>query len=166
MPDFRTRAEAVQGQLEENYAPLQYRFVEFLVEHLTDVSREFGGDLQQAMLLAVIGQVYLHALLRSGRDFQDFSSGQGDGQIVTPFITASRMADVTGIPRETVRRKLARLEQKGWIEQLPDGAWRLKIAATTGVAQAREGLEALDRRSIARIARLYAGVEMLLEKKG
>lgn len=51
MPDFRTRAEAVQAQLEENYAPLQYQFVEFLVEHLTDVSREFGGDLQQPCFL-------------------------------------------------------------------------------------------------------------------
>lgn len=105
-------------------------------------------------------------MLRSGRDLQEFSSGQSDGQIVTPFITASRMAEVTGIAREMVRRKLARLEQKGWIEQLPDGAWRLKIAAQTGLAQARQGLEALDQRGIARIARLYASVEMLLEKKG
>ncbi len=156
----------MQAQLAENYVPLQYQFVEFLVEHLTDVSREFGGDLQQAVLLAVVGQVYLHALIRSGHDVQGFSSGRNDGQIVTPFITASRMADVTGIPRETVRRKLELLNQKGWIEQLPDGAWRLRINDGTGSADARSGLEALDRRSIARIARLYAGVEMLLEKKG
>lgn len=155
----------MQAQLAENYIPLQYQFVEFLVEHLTDVSREFGGDLQQAVLLAVVGQVYLHALMRSGHDVQGFSSGQNDGQIVTPFITASRMADVTGIPRETVRRKLALLMQKGWIEQLPDGAWRLKVSAQTGLAHARDGLEALDQRGLARIARLYFGLEAMLGGK-
>ena len=56
------RAESVLGELEKQYPAAQYAFVEFLVAHLTDISKSFGGDLQKALVLAVMGQVYLHAL--------------------------------------------------------------------------------------------------------
>ncbi len=128
---------------EEHYAPLQYQFVEFFAEHLADISRVFGGDLQQMLVLAILGQVLLRGYLTGapGLRIED----------VAASITASRIADVTGIPRETVRRKLLALKEKEWVVQ--DGsAWRL--ATRDGQAVAREALGDLDRRGMARIMKL------------
>lgn len=133
-----------------NYREFQYRFVEFLTDHLSDCSRTFGGDLQQMLVLAIIGQVELHARTRPA---------QGDG-MAEASITASRISDVSGIPRETVRRKLAMLETRGWIARRPDGSWRL--ATTDGDSAARRDLGDLDKRGIARWAGLLASVKPLL----
>jgi hypothetical protein len=149
------RAASYEAAFRERYPLYQYHVVEFLCEHLTDCSRIFGGDLQQMLILAVLGQVHL-------RDYLDMTP---DGTMLPraipmdTVITASRLADVTGIPRETVRRKLALLAARGWIEQIADGGWRL--AYRDGVSVAKTDLDALDSAAIGRFSRLLAGLERL-----
>lgn len=143
----------------ENYLEYQYRFVEFLVEHLSDLSRTFRGDLQQMIVLAVIGQMELqgvrHATLAGeNRDaLPPHSSG----------IAASRIADVTAIPRGTVRRKLELLETRGWIERNNVGTWRLRRHAD--VLRVYVDLNDLDRRSMERMARVFVDLESLVTTK-
>lgn len=157
--DRDRRTEALMERFGEDYPVYQYAFVEFLVDHLTDVGRSFGGDLQQMLLLAVIGQRRLRAIREAG----------GDPRAVPPdrmSVTASRLADVTGIPRETVRRKLALLQDRGWIGQGADGGW-LILADADGVrTRAREDLAELDLRSRRRVARLIADLEALCDRAG
>ncbi len=120
--------------------------MEFLTEHLADVSRAFGGDLQEMLVLAIIGQKHLRAAVeRQGGD---------------AAISASRIADVTGIPRQTVRRKLKSLEERGWISQTPDAAYKLVIRE--GASAARKELDGVDRRSIERVARMHLNLTRLL----
>ena len=59
---LEARAAALSAAFRADYAEYQYRFVEFFTEHLADVSRAFDGDLQQAMILAIVGQVRLRAV--------------------------------------------------------------------------------------------------------
>jgi DNA-binding MarR family transcriptional regulator len=146
------RAEFARSAFEQRYPEFQYRFVEFLVEHLVDLSREFRGDLQTPMILAIIGQVMIHSLQRDG-------SAAKDGSIPAA-ISASRIADITGISRQTIRRKLAALERLGWIEQLPDRSWRIRVHE--GRAAAHRDLAQLDARQISRAAVLFAELERLL----
>jgi DNA-binding MarR family transcriptional regulator len=125
------RAREVSEIFARNYMDYQYRFVEFFVEHLEDVSRAFRGDLQQMMVLAIIGQVKLRVV-------RDAILAGEDPATLPPErcgIGASRIADVTAIPRQTVRRKLELLEQRGWIERLDDSTWTLRYQ--DGVAQRR-----------------------------
>jgi len=148
--------DEIETRFRENYPAYQYHFVEFLTEHLSDVSREFGGDLQEMLVLAIIGQMHLRSVI-------DTQSGSIVSQKIRqnpPQITASRIADASGIPRETVRRKLAKLGKRGWIEQGMDGAWRLVVGETS--AKARVELSALDSRGIARVAGLYSRLQGLL----
>jgi DNA-binding MarR family transcriptional regulator len=139
----------VEAAFLAQYPGYQYHAVEFLTAHLVDVSREFGGDLQEMLLLAVIGQVHLHRMLT-----------QPDAQTIDAepaSISASRLADVAGIPRQTVRRKLAALAGRGWIEQTASAAWRLTV--TGDDSPARHDLDAVNRRSIRRMAELFANLE-------
>jgi DNA-binding IclR family transcriptional regulator len=39
------------------------------------------------------------------------------------------VVQVTGLPRETVRRKLERLRDQGRVERLSDGSWRFRTDA-------------------------------------
>ena len=148
------RVERLAEAFAEQYPRYQYALVEFLVGHLTDLSRAFNGDLQQALVLAVIGQVRLHvrkAVADSGEEMpadEDVS------------ITASRLADVTGIPRETVRRKLKLLQDRGWIERRGDGAWFLLTDPGGSDAPARRHFMEQD----ARTRRIVAGLVAELEQ--
>jgi len=150
------RAEAASAAFAKNYHAYQYRFVEFFTEHLADLSRTFGGDLQQMIILAVIGQVHLravHVALAAGDDPRRIPPERVS-------IAASRISDVTGIPRETVRRKLAALQKKGWIERGAASAWRLVVNADG--APARVELSEVNERAILRIGRLFAELETLV----
>ena len=148
------RAAALSAAFRDEYAEYQYRFVEFFTEHLADVSRAFGGDLQQAMVLAIVGQVRLRAVREAvarGEALAPILPGDGT--------TASRIADVTGVPRETVRRKLNALRSKGWINQGDDRLWRVVADADGLGTPVRRDLGDVDERILSRVARLVADLE-------
>ncbi|WP_158266775.1 helix-turn-helix domain-containing protein [Alsobacter soli] len=98
--------------------------------------------------MAVIGQVHLRAVLDAGQD-----GAVRPRAIPAPRgISASRIADTTGLSRQTVRRKLAKLEARGWIELKGRGMWIL--ALRNGVSLARSDVDDLDHRSMERVLRL------------
>jgi DNA-binding MarR family transcriptional regulator len=152
------RVAEIESTFETHYLNYQYIFVQFLIDHLTDVGRAFKGDYQAMLVLAVIGQARLQATktaLQKGADLQ----------LLTPekeSSNASRISDVTGIPRQTVRRKLADLAERGWIERNADGSYRLQYSE--GQSNARRELSEIDRRAIARVARLFKDLEDLVKR--
>jgi hypothetical protein len=151
------RAEVLENQFARHYTNYQYAFVDFFLENISDLSRSFRGDLNQMMLLAIVGQRHLFALRTAG----------GDLSLVSPdqtAITASRLADICGMSRETVRRKLGLLKKKGWIMQNADGAWHIVADPTGQDLPVRHDLADLDRRVRQRAARLFAQLEVLDRK--
>jgi hypothetical protein len=154
--DAPGRVDDVRSAFEDNYLLFQYQWVEFFIEHLSDISRAFRGDLQAMIVLAIVGQVQIRAMkvaARAGLDPQSLRPERLS-------ITASRIADVTGIPRETARRKLTALERRGWIVRGEEGAWRLAVDG--GVATAKTDLAEVNKRAIARVARLFCELEALV----
>ena len=150
------RLVEVQDAFENNYLLFQYRFVEFFVEHLTDISRTFRGDLQAMMVLALVGQVQIRAV-RMAIDHKL------DPRNLPPerlSINASRIADVTGIPRETVRRKLEAIEARGWVQRSEAGGYRL--AFRDGGSVAKTDLAEIDKRALDRVASLFRDLEALV----
>jgi DNA-binding MarR family transcriptional regulator len=141
----------IEKLLREDYVRSYYRWVQLLTEHLADCSRVFDGDLQELLILSVVGQANFGEITRGGGNSSigrfDASRGQG--------ASASGISAVTGIPRETVRRKLERLQKKGWIEKLPSTFWRLR--SDNGAVTSRDDLIALEDRAIERAAR-FVGI--------
>ncbi|MEY3306792.1 MAG: hypothetical protein RLZZ413_830 [Pseudomonadota bacterium] len=146
------RAAPVLDAFERNYAQVQYHYVQFLTEHLADCARTFSGDLTKVLVLAILGQRHIEAQTSAQKDK---AAGQPSA------MSASRIADVTGLPRETVRRKLDALSDLGWVEQGPDRRWR--IAAVDGTSTLRHDLRDLDARGLQRLARLYASLSPLTD---
>ncbi|MEQ9260532.1 MAG: helix-turn-helix domain-containing protein [Roseovarius sp.] len=152
----KSRSTEVAEAFDANYLNYQYRFVEFFIDHLSDTSRAFKGDLQCMLVLAMIGQKWLSAV----RDAVAEGIDPGSLPTASNSTSASRIADVTGIPRQTVRRKLASLDERGWIQRNEDSTYRLVVAE--GEAAARRDLSDIDQRALQRVARLFTDLEKLV----
>jgi hypothetical protein len=75
------------------------------------------------------------------------------------FVSASSIAEICGIPRQTVRRKLAVLRLKGWIELIGDHSFQLKVAG--GRITAKQDLGGLNNSAVGRLAQLFAKLEKI-----
>lgn len=133
---------------------LQYHFVEMLTEHLSECSKTFEGDLTEMLVLALIGQVQLKELIDATKPV-NLNAVESEG------ISSSRISDVTGLPRQTVRRKLSKMQEKGWIAQGKDHRWRLVFR--DGQAVAAEALAGLFERGLDRVKRLNAKINPYLQ---
>jgi hypothetical protein len=98
---------------------------EFFMEYLRDVNKAFDGDMTACIVLGEIGQA-------NTRRFLNLPHQDG---VPTQLADVQGMAGVargcnglsvsmaSGIPRETVRRKIALLAQQGLIAPHPEGGW-------------------------------------------
>lgn len=148
--------ERLLERLAENYPEVQYHFVQFVSEHLADCARVFRGDMEKLLILAVLGQRFIEGV-RAER-------AERDNPEARIWMPALRLADVTGLPRETVRRKLRAMEADGWLRQEPGKGWTL--AGDLGRSVARDALEELDRRGLERLARLMTALRPFLIEAG
>ena len=145
-----TQSQSYRKLVDSNFPLIQYHFVEMISDHFADCSRTFKGDLQQVVILALIGQVLIEHYRKNGGDLSQIRG-----------ISTSRLSDLTGIPRQTVRRKLALLANHGWIEQTELGSWRM--VANDGATKAGQDLVELNDRNRDRIARFLSAVSPLLK---
>lgn len=153
----KTRADQLASRYRDSFAMYQYAFIDFLLDHLTDLARTFAGDLHLPVLLAHVGQARLQAVILATKNASDLTTLPP----AATGISASRLTDISGIPRETVRRKLQKLKSAGWIDQLPSGAWYLIVDPDAKDSPARRDLASLDERAVNRVATLVARLEPL-----
>ena len=87
----------------ENYVRFKHESLEFLFTHLVDVRPIFGDDLEALLIFIAISRFYLRDE-RANPDADNAELG------VNRRLTLSRISEMTGIPRETTRRKLKLLQ--------------------------------------------------------
>jgi DNA-binding transcriptional regulator YhcF (GntR family) len=163
-PTPAAAAEAlVHRAFAERFVEAQYSWTSMLLDHLVATRRRIG-DLDTALILGVLGLSALAAARRGVQQVQPGTMPDYAGNTLPPgtMINAHSLATITGIPRETVRRKLASLSKAGLIEQLPNGAWCL-TADDTGAARAKADLRDLTTDAIKGLARVYARLVSLDE---
>jgi predicted ArsR family transcriptional regulator len=154
MSDRITSSQLFQKARKGRRDAAKQLFGKLVVDHLLDCSRVFGGDLVQIMLLAIIERFYCDAIIAHGRTPLPPGAGR---------VSASYLASIAKIPRETVRRKLSRLAERGCAEQAEDHTWRLAVDGA-GRHVWRE-LAELDERGLKRLAELQACLESVLPRK-
>lgn len=146
----RQAGAAAQAALTDRFVEAQYVWTSFLLEHLVSVRHRLG-DLDTVLLLTVIGLPALKAA-RAG-DPPDAP------------VNAHSLALVTGIPRETVRRKLAALGRRGWIEPSPKGGWRL-VLDPGGAATVNRDLDDITQETNRRVARFVEQLVLIGAPEG
>lgn len=108
--------EWVNGQsLNSNFGKLHAQHIGALTRHLVECRQAFGGDLDLFLVMTIIGERTFPARNAPAEmSHAQFVHGHvGDTEAAA--INQQSIADYSGIPRETVRRKIEILIEKGWI---------------------------------------------------
>lgn len=94
--------------------------VEAFTELLIKLRRSFDGDIDRMIVLAVIGARTMPLSRARALDFEQFM-GDGPRPEAPRPINVQSIADYSGVPRETVRRKVRALEAAGLVERHESG---------------------------------------------
>lgn len=104
-------------EFEKNRIKIEIETNKFLVDHIVRVYKLFDGDIVSAI---VLGAISFHTISniapKLNHDTNKISkalANQNDSSI--PPCNAYSISESTGIPRETVRRKIEKLVQAGFI---------------------------------------------------
>ena len=114
-----------RNQTREHDFEASFLLGRFMTEHLIRVYAAFDGDITAAIVLGTIGQYnyrryYAEVGAKSPEGFQQLVT-KGEHLAHQRTCNAMSISESTGIPRETVRRKIRALIKKGWLEQIaPD----------------------------------------------
>jgi biotin operon repressor len=104
---------------------------------LITLRRHFGGDLDRMLVLAIIGSRTLPSRRIDGLSYEEFVALRRNEEAPAP-INLQSIADCSGIPRETVRRKIRDLEALGWIVRRENGYLIASAAAAKDLAPLTE----------------------------
>jgi hypothetical protein len=113
------------GVAEREFGRIWPSYVDALIAFMTRLRASFDGDLDAALMMAVIGSAALpRGRMPDDLTFEAFQMMEKRDEFYTPLNTLS-IAQIAGIPRETARRKLAMMEQRGWITKDAKGYWHV-----------------------------------------
>lgn len=96
----------------------------YIVDHLLRFARQFGPDYQMLVVWGVVAhQCVIHHVPAGSRPSTVLAA---DGLLKAPDpdlrpVRQRDLSQITGIPKETVRRKLLKLEREGWISRQGSG---------------------------------------------
>jgi hypothetical protein len=111
--------------------------VERFTELLIALRRHFSGDLDRMLVLAVIGSRTLPRRRVDGLSYDEFATPRRLDVKPDP-INVQSISDYSGIPRETVRRKVRDLEALGWVVRKDNGYLIASAKAAQDLAPATE----------------------------
>jgi hypothetical protein len=118
VPEDLSWAEPAPGYLEQDAMRFLYRWGGHLSATLVRVRSRFDGDLDQYLLYLVFLLAELsESMPRGPRPPPTFRRRRG--------LNALSLADITQIPRETTRRKLLALVERGYLVREEDGLFNL-----------------------------------------
>ena len=119
--------------LRQNFGKLHALHVAALTRHLVECRKVFNGDLDLFLVLTIIGErTFNPRSAPNVTSHADFLGGTVRN-LEPAAINLQSIADYSGIPRETVRRKVEVLIEKGWVV-------RDERRFVTATDQAKDGL--------------------------
>ncbi|MGG7644253.1 helix-turn-helix domain-containing protein [Rhodovulum sp. YNF3179] len=146
----------MQGKafVEKNFGQIWPVHLAQFTRLLVELRSAFDGDLDLLLVMAVIGERtrpegWSPELLT----YRQLTRGDADAHYQTP-INIQSVADYSGIPRETVRRKVKVLQERGWVDR--DATGHLGISR-----RAAEDLNAATGTSIKYLAALADAIIVL-----
>jgi hypothetical protein len=103
----------------------------FIVDHLIRSARLFGNDTEALVLFGMLAHLNIVHLLPPGSSPVATLDHQGrvpDPQGKLRPVRVRDLAQITGRPRETIRRKLEQMRAAGRVQRLP-GGWVFDVSS-------------------------------------
>jgi hypothetical protein len=96
----------------------------FIIDHLLRFGRNFGADYSMLLVWGVVAHQSVIHLVPMGELPSKLLNEEGMLADTRPELRPVRLRDlwqITGLPKETIRRKLLKLAKAGWITQHGQG---------------------------------------------
>lgn len=145
------------AEMERHAYQISHLISGFTVPMMRKLYHQFDGDMVEIIVLGEISLRNVDRFFRKGgADVPEklLDDAQRRGKLLQPCNVLS-IAEATGIPRETVRRKVAHLIEKGWLAR--DERKRLVVKKGAG-----ERFVRANARAAAEILELAAKIQSLL----
>lgn len=152
--DGRGKGDDVAGDdawLRQGFARIHPIHVTAFSKLLLVLRREFDGDIDRMLILSVISERYHAQSDRPELDSIDLDrfSISVPQEVDRPTVNVQSVADYSGIPRETVRRKVAALLERGWVRRDGNGDLHPTAKAASELRTATEATFAYIRTLVA-----------------
>lgn len=118
-PEARREAEPLPGYLDQEVGRFFYRWGGHLSSTLIRIRSRFDGDLDQYLLYLVFLLSELSQTMAAANPHPPRTFARRRG------LNALSLSDITRIPRETTRRKLLALAERGYLVREEDGLFVL-----------------------------------------
>ena len=106
------------------FAIVAFSMNRFIIDHMIRAARQFDNDTEALVLFGVLSHLNTAHLVPPGSRPSGTLNQRGSVQDAQPQLRPVRIRDlvqITGRPRETIRRKLDRLEATGRVLRVVDG---------------------------------------------
>lgn len=126
--------EDFDARFARGFGLLAFSVNRHLVDHMRRVGVELAMDLETAQIWGTLAHMNVLPKLPLGADPMLVLNEMGRKKsLALEPIRLSQLVQITGLARETVRRKLQRLSEMGKVERSPDGRWQYRDAGVTDV---------------------------------
>ena len=150
-------AKPLSAQMDRHAYQISHLISSFTVSMMGKLYHQFDGDMVQIIVLGEISMRNVDQFFRKGgADVPEklLDDVERRGKLLQSCNVLS-ISEATGIPRETVRRKVALLIEKGWL--IRDARKRLTVAPGSGDRFVRS-----NARTAVEILELAARIQALL----
>jgi len=149
--DFDQRFETVFGLV-------AFAVNRHVMDHMRRVVADLGLDMDTAYVWGTLAHLNVAPVLKLGADSADVLNAEGMLRAEPAPARLADLAEITRLPRETVRRKLEQLAALGKVERTASGGW---VYRNTGIdAQTRD----FTRETVLRLVRTTEVILALLEQ--
>ncbi|WP_417614056.1 DeoR family transcriptional regulator [Oceanisphaera sp.] len=124
-------------QLTTHFGHIYPAHVQELCELLISLRKQFFGDLDLMLILAIIGSRTLPARHSTTMTYQEFMASEKQATRGQP-INIQSVSECSGIARETVRRKIQKLEALGLVERSQNGMLTVTAKAASTLSSSTE----------------------------
>jgi hypothetical protein len=125
-----TENDELEVRIDRAFSLLAFTVNRHLIEHMRRIALELQMDFELAYIYGTLAHINIAPFFYPGAQPNELLDGDGHGRFAGTPVRLTDLAQVTGLPRETVRRKLELLLKLGKVERTPDGLW---CYAKTGV---------------------------------
>ena len=124
--------EDFDARFARGFGLLAFSVNRHLVDHMRRIGLELAMDLEMAQIWGTLAHMNVLPKLPLGADPMLVLNEMGRKKsLALEPIQLSQLVQITGLPRETVRRKLQRLSEMGKVERNPDGRWQYRDTGVT-----------------------------------
>jgi len=150
MDDFDQR-------FEKTFSMVAFATNRHLVDHMRRLITLLDMDVESALLWGLVAHLSVAHAMHPGALPSDLLAPDGFMLGEARPVRLADLVQVSGLPKETVRRKLQRLRERGKLERNEDGRW---VVLRTGVD---ETTYEFTRESVKRLLQTARVIESILQ---